>query len=114
MIPFWNEDCKKLSNQLWKPADDFKESKVKLPYWNCDSKKISFNFFVPTKDVDTEFDFKPIPVQENIIDKRKMFFGKFSVEIKRLETKLKKNKINHNVVKNHLKSIKKYERMQKK
>jgi len=114
MIPFWNKDCKKLSDQLWKPKDDFRESPMKDPSWNCDNKNISFKYFVPIEKVNIDFDFKPIPVQENTIDKRKMFFGKFNVEINRLEKKVKKNKINNDILKKHLKSIRKIQENVKK
>ena len=110
MKPFWDTECKTFSKKLWKPSnDDLHELNEDIPYWNCDNENISFTYYgpEPNKEVDIDLDFKPVPIPNNTIDKRKLFCGSFNTEIKRLETKVKKNKINHGDITNYIKNIKK-------
>lgn len=107
IVPFWNNECKEFSKQLWKPKDDIEEALFDDPSWKCDNEKISFKMYLPIEITNIDLDFKPVEIKENLFDKRKIFFGKFNVEITRLEKKIDKNKIKDNIVKKHLASIKK-------
>ncbi len=107
MKEFWDENCEKFSQKLWKPSNDLRKSKKEISHWDCDNKNISFTYFVPKKKVDVDIDFKPVPIPNNVTDKRKMFFGTFNTEIKRLETKIKKNNISQDDLKTYINKIKK-------
>ena len=108
MEPFWNSKCDIFSNELWVPCNDFHKSRRQTPHWNCDNKNISFTHFKPNDEVNIDFDFefKPIPIVDNTLEKRKLFFKMYNIEIRRLERQIKKNKIKQSNINRYLKKIK--------
>jgi transposase len=105
MQEFWDDDCKEFSKDLWKPPINLGKSDKEVPYWNCDNENISFTYFESRKDIDINIDFKPIPIRNNDRDKRGMFFRMFAIEVKRLDKKLKKNKIKQSKLNDYVKNI---------
>lgn len=106
--PFWDKACNEFSKKLWKPTNDFCEmNKDETSHWDCDNKNISFHAYESYRGTNEDIKFKPMPVENNQSDKKKIFFSAFSTEIKRFEKKVLKNNIKQIDIKKYIKTIKK-------
>lgn len=93
ITPFWNDQCRNLSDILWKPSLNSKPDSHKAEHWNCNNKNISFSVYNASPNITNNLTFKPIPEINNTAEKKRVFFRMFSAEITRFSKFINKNDI---------------------
>jgi IS605 OrfB family transposase len=85
---FWSEDCKNLSEHLWKPDLFVHHKPKKRKKFKCLNKNISFNYYSDEVSINSNIKFKDMPVVDNS-DKKEKEYGKlFNKEFKRFDKEL--------------------------
>ncbi len=84
---FWNDDCQKLSDQLWIPEKLIKQPN-KRNYFRCDNNNISFSYYTNKDSFVPNIEFKDIIAIDNSLKKDKLFQSLHKKEIKRFDKEI--------------------------
>lgn len=66
---FWNDECNKYSQYLWKPGLKITHVPSFTKHFNCTNKHISFNYFTDSISINPKLQFKNIPSIDNSSNK---------------------------------------------